>query len=135
MNIEIKDFVTEVRGAGTLSEALAEDIGEPCMLMVFGNEDFKADRSFPADTPYITAFAAEGEATENVCRTFDLVIPAGDAEAYTEKLYKDKTLSQIREINACFTAARTGSQEDILACESRAFYRLMAQKNGGGSNE
>lgn len=139
MKTEIKEFVTEVRGAGSVTEICGalSSFGEPCMLIVYGSGNFSADGSFPADVPFITAYAAgEGEnVSDGVRAAFDLVISAEGIDEYTGKLFKDKTKWQVNEINKCFIAARTGSQEDVLACESRAFYRLMAAKNGGGSNE
>ena len=137
MKTDIKELVTEVRGAASVSEicGAADSLGEPCMLIVYGG--IEADVLFPADVPFITAYAAaEGESvSDSVKAAFDLVIDAGTVEEYTEKLFKDKTKWQINEINKCFIAARKGSQEEVLACESRAFYRLMAAKNGGGINE
>jgi len=139
MKINKKEFVTEVSDAKSVSE-LCTDIsayGEPCLLIVYGGADFSADGRFPAELPFITAFAAED--AENVSSgikdCFDLVISSENTDEYTEKLFKDKSRKQIEEINRCFIIARKDSQEDILACESRAFYRLMAEKNGGGSNE
>ena len=57
-----------------------------------------------------------------------------DRARFSEKLFKDKSQKQISEITACFTAARNSSAEEVLNIESRAFYRLMAEKNGGNSN-
>ena len=139
MKINKKEFVTELSEAASLSEVCSEinAYGEPCLLIVFGDADFKADGAFPAELPFITAFAAaEPESVSDEVRScFDLVISSENTDEYTEKLFKDKTKAQINEINKCFITARTGSQEDVLECESRAFYRLMAMKNGGGCNE
>ena len=139
MKINKKEFVTEVREALSVSQLCGDtaELGQPCMLIVFGGEDFFADASFPSDMPYITAFAADDaeSVSDEVRAAFDLVISADGADEYTEKLFKDKTAKQICEINRCFIAARGGSQEDILDCESRAFYRLMAEKHGGSGNE
>ena len=139
MKINKKELVTEVREASSVSQ-LCENIselGQPCLLVVCDNGSFSADGSFPADLPFITAFAADDIAvvSDDVRNSFDLVTDASGIDEYTEKLFKDKTRKQINEINQCFIIARKGSQEDILAQESRAFYRLMAEKNGGGSNE
>lgn len=139
MKINKMDLVTEVREAQSLSQVCGDTavLGQPCMLIVYGSADFAADASFPEDIPFITAFAADDtdSVSGDVRNAFDLIIAAETADEYTEKLFKDKTAKQIHEINKCFIAARTGSQEDILACESRAFYRLMAEKNGGAGNE
>jgi len=136
MKIEIKNAVTEVRDTSSVSEILScgSELGEPCLLIVFPGKDFSADEPFPPETPYMTAIAADEDKAQEYRSAADLVIPAGDVDGYTEKLFKDKSLSQIREITACFTAARNGSQEYVLARESKAFYRLMAEKNGGSSN-
>ena len=136
MRIEKKEFVTEVRDAVSVSELCKsiKEFGEPCMLIVYMNSSMVQDAGFPSDLPFITAAAVSGDEECSASKVFDLVIPAEDTEVFTEKLFKDKTKEQIMEINKCFIAARKGSQEEILECESRAFYRLMAAKNGGGSN-
>ena len=137
MRIEKKEFVTEVRDAISVSELCKsiKEFGEPCMLIVYMNSSMVQDAGFPSDLPFITAAAVKGDEERSASKVFDLVIPAEDTEAFTEKLFKDKTKEQIMEINKCFIAARKGSQEEILECESRAFYRLMAAKNGGSSND
>lgn len=139
MRIEKEEFVTKISNADSIKEinASREELGSPCMLIVYGIADLNTEEGFPADTPFITAFAADD--TENVSSSvrncFDLVISTENADEYVQKLFKDKSRSQINEINACFIAARNGSQEDVLSCESKAFYRLMAEKNGGAGNE
>ena len=107
------------------------------MLIVYGGGALSADGSFPADTPFITAYAAAEDecVSDSIRKAFDLVISAEGTDEYVEKLFKDKTKMKINEINKCFITARNGSQEDVLTCESKAFYRLMAVKNGGGSDE
>ena len=137
MRIEKKEFITEEWEAASLSELCADikAYGEPCMLLVHTGAAISKDAAFPCDTPFITAAAVSGEADSELTSCFDLVIPEEESEAFTEKLFKDKTPFQVREINKCFIAARKGTQEEILECESRAFYRLMAAKNGGGCNE
>ena len=139
MRIEKEEFVTKISNADSIKEinASREELGSPCMLIVYGIADLNTEEGFPADTPFITAFAADD--TENVNSSvrncFDLIICAENADEYVRNLFKDKSRSQINEINACFIAARNGSQEDVLSCESKAFYRLMAEKNGGAGNE
>ena len=64
-----------------------------------------------------------------------MCIKAEEADEFVEKIFRDKTKKQIQEINACFIAARKAPAEKVLELESRAFYRLMADKNGGGANE
>ena len=133
MIIKTDEFVTEVSGIASLSELKDAELGTPCMLIVQGSDSLSADSSdkalddFFLNAPYITALAADSPSGDAASR-FDMVIPAGDTSEYTAQLFKDKT-------NACFIAARKGSQADILDCESRAFYRLMAAKNGGSDNE
>lgn len=139
MRIEIEGFVTKVSeaaSAGEINSSLGK-LGSPCMLIVYGGADFLAKGGFPADIPFITAFAADdaGNVSDDIRKCFDLVIEASGTDEYIKKLFKDKSRKQADEINACFITARNGSQEDILACESRAFYRLMAEKNGGAGNE
>ena len=139
MRIEKEEFVTKISNADSIKEinAAREELGSPCMLIVYGIADLNTEEGFPADTPFITAFAADD--TENVSSSvrncFDLVISTENADEYVRNLFKDKSRSQINEINACFIAARNGSQEVVLSCESKAFYRLMAEKNGGAGNE
>ena len=139
MRIEKEEFVTKISNADSIKEinASREELGSPCMLIVYGIADLNTEEGFPADSPFITAFAADD--TENVSSSvrncFDLIICAENADEYVRNLFNDKSRSQINEINACFIAARNGSQEDVLSCESKAFYRLMAEKNGGAGNE
>lgn len=137
MRIEKKEFVTEISGAASLSELCENtaELGSPCMLIVHTDGSLSADAEFPCDIPFITAAAVSGDISDELRSRFDLVIPEEETIAFTEKLFKDKTPGQVKEINKCFIAARKGTQEDILECESRAFYRLMAAKNGGGCNE
>ena len=140
MIIKTDEFVTEVSGIASLSELKGAELGKPCMLIVQGDGSLSADKSdkalddFFMNAPYITALAADSP-SEDAASRFDMVIPAGDTREYTAKLFKDKTKWQADQINTCFIAARKGSQADILDCESRAFYRLMAEKNGGSDNE
>ncbi len=140
MIIKTDEFVTEVSGIASLSELKDAELGTPCMLIVQGSDSLSADSSdkalddFFLNAPYITALAADSPSGDAASR-FDMVIPAGDTSEYTAQLFKDKTKWQADQINACFIAARKGSQADILDCESRAFYRLMAAKNRGSDNE
>lgn len=139
MRIEKEEFVTKISNADSIKEinASRDELGSPCMLIVYGIADLNTEEGFPADTPFITAFAADDtkNVSSSVRNCFDLVISTENADEYVQKLFKDKSRSQINEINACFIAARSGSQEDVLSCESKAFYRLMAEKNGGAGNE
>lgn len=138
--IKTDEFVTEVSGISSLSELLSADLGKPCLLIVHGSSSLSADvhdeelKSFFKNAPYITALA-DNEPDSDIAALFDMVIPSGDTSEYTAKLFKDKTKWQAEQINACFITARNGSQADILDCESKAFFRLMAEKNGGSINE
>ncbi len=139
MKINKKEFVTEASEVIALSE-LCENIGalgQPCLLMIRPAEVMSLDAEFPDDTPFITAIVLKTDEgfSEDMYKHFDLVVNEEEADEYADKLFKDKSRKQIEEINRCFITARKSSQEDILECESRAFYRLMADKNGGGSNE
>ncbi|HRR76682.1 MAG: hypothetical protein IJK31_02090 [Ruminococcus sp.] len=138
MIINKTDIVTKVSELTDLSGLCSADLGSPALLIVQLQETASPDektRDFLRNAPFITA--AVGDISDSGLRSvFDLVISDEEAALLPEKLYKDKSRKQIDEINAIFTAARKGaSQEELLAMESRAFYRLMADKNGGSSNE
>ena len=139
MNINIKEYVTEVSGISSLSELIGADLGSPCMLIVKGGSiSTDAGNSeldgFFRNAAYLTALA-DNEPSEELAKRFDMVISADEADEWTERLFKDKTKWAADQITACFVKARTGTAEEVLDCESRAFYRLMAVKNGGSSNE
>ena len=139
MNINIKEFTTEVSGISSLSELTGAELGTPCLLIVMGS-------NIPADTdnadldgffrnaPFLTALADDAP-SEELSKRFDMVIPTEGTDDWTARLFKDKTKWAADQITACFVKARTGTAEEVLDCESRAFYRLMAVKNGGSSNE
>ena len=139
MIIKNDEFVTEASGIASLSELTEADLGTPCMLIVHGS-GISADisdekiRDFFVNAPFVTALA-DDEPDNSISELFDMVIPTEDISGFTAKLFKDKTRFQAEQINTCFIAARKGSQADILDCESRAFYRLLADKMGGSSNE
>ena len=146
MTIANKDIVTEVCRISSLYQLLdqKEQLGEPCLIMIFvdsktvlGSNDTEkaAVRDLLANAPFMSAVVSDDEICDELSSAADFVLKASNAQEYTEKLFKDKTKKQIAEITACFTAARKGSAEDVLNVESRAFYRLMADKNGGNSNE
>ena len=115
MNINIKEFTTEVSGISSLNELTGAELGTPCLLIVMGS-NISADTDnadldgFFRNAPFLTALADDAP-SEELSKRFDMVIPT------------------------CFIKARTGTAEEVLDCESRAFYRLMAVKNGGSSNE
>lgn len=146
MTIANKDIITEVCRISSLYQLLdqREQLGEPCLIMIFvdsktvlgsNGTEKAAVRDFLENAPFMSAVVSDDEISDELSSAADLVLKASNAQEYTEKLFKDKTKKQIAEITACFTAARKGSAEDILAVESKAFYRLMADKNGGNSNE
>ena len=138
MNTEIKEYTTEVSGVTSLSQLLVEDLGSPCLLIVKESRitsDVSSDiRKFFKNASFLTALADDAP-TQELAELFDMVIPAEGIGEWTERLFKDKTKWASDQITACFVKARTGTAEEILDCESRAFYRLMAVKNGGSSNE
>jgi hypothetical protein len=121
-----------------------EQLGEPCLLLIYtdsstvlGADDSEksAVKAFLSDAQFMSAIVSEGEPSEELRAAADMCIKAEEADEFVEKIFKDKTKKQIQEINACFTAARKAPAEKVLELESRAFYRLMADKNGGGSDE
>ena len=138
MKITKTDTVTEISEISGLSCLEGADIGSPALLIVHISGNVGTDesiRNFFLNAPFITA-AAGSPSDGSLSGLFDLVITEEEAAELPEKLYKDKSLRQINEINDIFIAARKGaSQEELLTMESKAFYRLMAEKNGGGSNE
>lgn len=147
MKIDTTEFVTQVQGLKDLSELVenADKLGQPCLLMVYPSEnalltsgkDEKAIQDFFADAAFMTAVVTDENAniSEQAISLFDLKVSSENADEYADKLFNEKTKKQVDEITACFTAARKGSAQEVLDCESRAFYRLMAEKNGGDSNE
>ena len=138
MNIEIKEYTTEVSGMTSLSELLDSELGSPCLLIVKNSKitgGISNDiRDFFTKASFLTALA-EDEPSEELAELFDMVIPAEGIDEWTARLFKDKSKWAADQITACFVKARTGTAAEVLDCESRAFYRLMAVKNGGGSNE
>ncbi|MCR4795462.1 MAG: hypothetical protein K5898_09925 [Ruminococcus sp.] len=146
MTINENGFSVKVNGISSLYELIdaKEKLGDACLVIVYpqsstvigrSSEEISAVKEFLTNAGFITAAAFEGDADEKLAPLFDLCLRSGEADEYVGKLFKDKTKKQIKEINACFTAARTAPAEKVLEIESRAFYRLMADKNGGNSNE
>ncbi len=145
MTININNAVTEVLGISSLYQLInsAEQLGSPCLLLIFTQPDTalgsdekekEAVKSFLANAPFMSAVVSDDEISDELISASDIVLKASEVSEYTEKLFKDKSQKQISEITACFTAARNSSAEEVLNIESRAFYRLMAEKNGGNSN-
>jgi len=146
MTITANDIVTKVCQLSSLYQLSQEreQLGEPCLLLIYadGNTSAGNDESekaeaarFLHEADFMSAVVSDGSVSDELASAADMVLKADEADEYVAKLYKDKTKKQIREINACFIKARTAPAEDVLATESRAFYRLMADKNGGNSNE
>lgn len=146
MTITNNEITAKVSQISSLYQLLEnkEQLGEPCLLLictdsstVLGADDKEktAVKDFLADAQFISAIVSEGEPSEELRAAADLCIKSEEADEYIKKLFKDKTKKQIQEINACFTAARKAPAEKVLEIESRAFYRLMADKNGGAANE
>ena len=143
INNEITARVSQISSLYQLLEN-KEQLGEPCLLLIYtdsstvlGADDSEksAVKTFLTDAQFMSAVVSEGEPSEELKAAADMCIKAEEADEFVEKIFKDKTKKQIQEINACFTAARKAPAEKVLEIESRAFYRLMADKNGGGANE
>ena len=138
MNINIKEYTTEVSGISSLSELTEAELGNPCLLIVHGSnitaEKNDITYNFFRNAPFLTALA-DDRPDEDISEYFDMVIPTEDVDKWTERLFSDKTKWAADQITACFVKARTGTADEVLDCESRTFYRLMAVRNGGGSNE
>ena len=142
-NNEITARVSQISSLYQLLEN-KEQLGEPCLLLIYtdsstvlGADDSEksAVKAFLSDAQFMSAIVSEGEPSEELRAAADMCIKAEEADEFVEKIFKDKTKKQIQEINACFIAARKAPAEKVLELESRAFYRLMADKNGGGSDE
>lgn len=142
MTITKNDITAEVSHIGSLYELLGqrEQIGDPCLLIIRADEStvLGADeteksevREYLARASFMSAVVSEDNDRSELSEAADMVITPQEAEDFAEKLFKDKTKKQIQEINSCFTAARTATAEEVLGTESRAFYRLMSEKNGG----
>ncbi len=137
MKIAYSEFVTEISEITALEELLSVKTGSPCLLIVQDDGQLTAGNpealhEFFAAAPFLTALASENPDPETT-GFFDMIIPPQDTQAYAAALFRDKTPMQNREITACFVTARSGTAEDVLTSESRAFYRLVAEKNRGDS--
>lgn len=135
--------VSDIASLYELTSANAQLDGA-CLIIVYpksntviGNtgEEISAVKEFFTNAEFVSAAACSEDTDEKLTALFDLKLNCDEVDEYVEKLFKDKTKKQIREINACFTASRTAPAEKVLEIESRAFYRLMADNNGGNSNE
>ena len=146
MTINKNEITAKVSQISSLYQLLdsKEQLGEPCLLLIYtdsstvlGADDSEksAVKAFLSDAQFMSAIVSEGEPSEELRAAADMCIKAEEADEFVEKIFKDKTKKQIKEINACFIAARKAPAEKVLELESRAFYRLMAEKNGGGANE
>lgn len=146
MTINKNEITAKVSQISSLYQLLdsKEQLGEPCLLLIYtdsstvlGADDSEksAVKAFLSDAQFMSAIVSEGEPSEELRAAADMCIKADEADEFVEKIFKDKTKKQIQEINACFIAARKAPAEKVLELESRAFYRLMADKNGGGANE
>ncbi|SFW39755.1 hypothetical protein [Ruminococcus flavefaciens] len=146
MTINKNEITAKVSQISSLYQLLdsKEQLGEPCLLLIYtdsstvlGADDSEksAVKAFLSDAQFMSAIVSEGEPSEELRAAADMCIKAEEADEFVEKIFKDKTKKQIQEINTCFIAARKAPAEKVLELESRAFYRLMADKNGGGANE
>ena len=132
MNLVNNEFYAEISGISALSELVGIQFGQPSLVIIKGDGissvgDINAVTEFFRNAPFMTALAADAP-DENISRFFDMVIPAENIGDYTHKLFKDKNPKQVAAITACFTAARNYNADKVLECESKAFYRLMAEK-------
>ncbi|MBR5682727.1 MAG: hypothetical protein IKW96_05535 [Ruminococcus sp.] len=145
MTINKTEITTTICQLSSLYQLLEnkEQLGEPCLLLIhtdsstiLGKDDSEkaAVRKFLSEAPFMSAVVSDSADSE-LADAADMFIKAEEADEYVEKLFKDKTKKQIQEINACFIAAKKAPAAEVLDIESRAFYRLMAEKNGGNSNE
>ena len=146
MTVNKNGYAVKVTDISSLYELVgsAEQLSNACLVIVYpqistvvGNseEEISAVRELLRNAGFITAAAFDNDTDEQLAHEFDLRLKSSEVDEYVEKLFKDKTEKQIKEINACFTASRTAPAEKVLEIESKAFYRLMADKNGGNSNE
>ena len=146
MNIAEKGLAAEIRGLSSLYQLLCAP-GLPrdiCLLIIYpergavlgeSSEEKSAVKRFLAEAPFITAAVCDDDTGEELGSAADLRITPEEAEGYAERLFSGKSGVQIREITACFAAARTAPAERVLEMESEAFYRLMALRNGGDGHE
>jgi|GEM_PF-266501 len=138
-NIRIRnENLTEVRNISRLAElAMQKDgLGTPCAVLVFMNETFTDDRvpevrEFFRNAPFLTVLIpdAPDDVHVSLAKLFDFMMTAEEADTYFNQAFAGKTAVQCREITDCFLKSRNGSPEDVLAQESKAFYRLMHLKN------
>ena len=146
MTVNKNGYAVKVTDISSLYELVgsAEQLSNACLVIVYpqistvvGNseEEISAVRELLRNAGFITAAAFDDDTDEQLAPEFDVRLKSSEVDEYVEKLFKDKTEKQIKEINACFTASRTAPAEKVLEIESKAFYRLMADKNGGNSNE
>ena len=142
INTETTARVSQISSLYQLLEN-KEQLGEPCLLLihtdsntVLGKDDSEktAVKEFLSEAPFISAVVSDSADSE-LAASADMFIKSEEVDEYVEKLFKDKTKKQIQEINACFTVARNSPAAKVLEIESKAFYRLMANTNGGNSNE
>lgn len=135
MKMNQTEFVTEVFELASAEELRSAQLGEPCLLIVHGdavtNTAGLAD--YLANAHCMTALAAAKPSAE-LAAMFDLVISPEGIAGYTAELFKDMTKKQAAEITGCFVTARHGSTREVLDAESRAFFRLIAEKTGGNAN-
>ena len=138
MMIEQTEFTTEVRGLTNLSELVTAQLGDPCLVIVYGDASMEIElndalSAFFENAPFLTALASD-HLTDAARALFDIVIPSEGAADYAAALFKDQSRKQAKEITSCFLTARKGTQAEILEAESRAFYRLISEKKGGNAN-
>ena len=137
--IRIKnENLTEISNIRHLEEIRMQkdQLGAPCVVLVYMKELFTDAREpevreFFRNAPFLTVLVPDSpdDVYVALANLFDLVMTSDEAETYFEKAFAGKSAVQCREITECFVKARTGSPEDVLTQESKAFYRLMNLKN------
>ncbi len=146
MKFKSGEFITEIYEISSLYQILCEknQIGEPYLLLVYldnqtitgaNDKEKSAVAEFFGSLPYVTAIVSDEPLKDDISSLFDFTLTKDEVESFTDKLYNEKTKKQIDEINACFKIKGENSAEKILELESKAFYRLMAEKNGGSADE
>lgn len=146
MKFKNGEFLNEIYEISSLYQILCEKnrLGEPSLLLVYPDsqtivaetdEEKSAVIKFFRELSCVTAVVCDEQLSDEITSLFDFVMETGEVERFTDKLFNEKTKKQIDEINACFKICGDNSAEKILELESKAFYRLMAEKNGGRANE
>ncbi|MBQ4466190.1 MAG: hypothetical protein II916_09545 [Oscillospiraceae bacterium] len=105
MMIEQTEFTTEVRGLTNLSELVTAQLGDPCLVIVYGDASMEIElndalSAFFENAPFLTALASD-HLTDAARALFDIVIPSEGAADYAAALFKDQSRKQAKEITSC----------------------------------